>query len=107
MPEPERIDLHLRIRVQPGRRADFLGFLRGAIPYYESPGGIAIGLLEDLTDDHRFIEVVRYDDQAAYERDQHRVETDPEMRRLLAEWRGLLSEPPVVEVYRCGTPPAR
>lgn len=106
MPEHGRIDLHLRVRVQPGRRADFLAFLRGATPYYESPGGIAIGLLEDLTDDHRFIEVVRYDDRAAYERDQLRVEDDPEMRRLLAQWRALLSEPPVVEVYRCGHPAA-
>lgn len=53
----------------PGRRVDFLAFLREAIPVYESPGGIRIELLEDLQDDHRFIEVVSYEDETAYHRD--------------------------------------
>lgn len=100
-PPSGRFELHLRVRVKPGRRVEFFAFLREAIPFYESPGGIAIGLLGDLTDDHRFIEVVRYDDHAAYERDQKRVESDPDMRELLARWRELLAEPPAVEVYRC------
>jgi quinol monooxygenase YgiN len=99
-----RIDLHLRIRVQPGRRDEFLAFLREAIPFYESPGGIQIRLLQDLHDDHRFIELVLYDDQAAYQRDQVRVETDPAMRQYLARWRALLTEPPVVEVYALTRP---
>lgn len=97
---PTRIDLHLRIRVKDGRRAEFLGFLRGAIPVYESPGGIEVRLLQDLHDDHRFIELVLYEDLAVYERDQVRVANDPEILRLLERWRELLVEPPVVEVYR-------
>lgn len=100
-----RIDLHLRIRVKPGRRDDFLAFLREAIPFYESPGGIEVRLLEDLHDDHRFIELVLYDDEATYQRDQTRVAGDPEMKRLLDRWRDLLAEPPIVELYRLTFPP--
>ncbi len=48
-----RVELHLRLRVQRGRREEFLAFLREATPYYEAPGGIEIRLLEDLADDHR------------------------------------------------------
>lgn len=95
-----RVELHLRLRVQRGRREEFLAFLREATPYYEAPGGIEIRLLEDLADDHRFIELVLYEDEAGYQRDQERVERDPEMRRLLERWRGMLEGPPTVEVYR-------
>jgi quinol monooxygenase YgiN len=94
------VELHLRCRVKPGGREAFFEFLRGAIPFYESPGGIAVHLLEDAADDHRFIEMVRYESEAAYQRDQERVERDPEMRAYLARWRALLAEPPAVEVYR-------
>ena len=104
MPPPTRIDLHLRCRVTPGRREEFLAFLREAIPFYEAPGGIEIRLLQDLHDDHRFIELVLYDDQATYERDQERVASDPAMNALLARWRQLLTDPPVVEVYRLTSP---
>jgi quinol monooxygenase YgiN len=104
MEPPTRIDLHLRLHVLPGRRAEFLAFLREAIPFYESPGGITVRLLQDLRDDHRFIELVLYDDEAAYARDQERVADDPAMKAYLARWRDLLGEPPVVEVYRRLTP---
>lgn len=95
-----RIDLHLRCRVKPGRRAEFLAFLRDAIPFYESPGRITIRLLQDLQDDHRFIELVLYDDEAAYRLDQQRIENDATMKSYLTRWRELLAEPPAVEVYR-------
>jgi quinol monooxygenase YgiN len=100
MPDHTSIELHLRCRVRPGRRADFLAFLQEATPYYESPGGISIRLLEDLHNDHRFIELVVYDDEAAYTRDQERVASDPSMKAYLARWRELLAEPPMVEVYQ-------
>ncbi len=96
---PARVDLHLRVRVRQGRRDAFLSFLREAIPYYESPGCIKIRLLEDRSDDHRFIELVLYDSESDYLKDQARVESDPTMRSLLARWRELLAEPPIVEVY--------
>lgn len=95
----ERIDLHLRIRVATARRAAFDAFLREAIPFYEAPGGIRIRLLEDRADPTRLIEVVEYDSRESYERDQRRVESDPEMKRFLERWRALLEEPPIVEVY--------
>jgi len=104
MATPGRIDLHLRCRVAAGKREEFLAFLREAIPFYESPGGITVRLLQDMSDDHRFIELVLYDDHAAYERDQQRVAGDPTMKAYLARWRGLLAEPPVVEVYRLTAP---
>lgn len=97
---PTRIDLHLRIRVKPGLRGAFLDFLREATPFYEAPGGIEVRLLQDMHDDHRFIELVLYDDEAAYAGDQSRVANDPAMKAYLARWRELLVEPPVVEVYR-------
>jgi quinol monooxygenase YgiN len=104
MAQPTRIDLHLRVRVAPGRRDEFLAFLREAIPYYESPGGIEIRLLQDKADDHRFIELVLYENEQAYDRDQQRVASDPIMNRYLNRWRSLLAEPPQVEVYRLLNP---
>ena len=94
------IELHLRVRVATGRRAEFFAFLREAVPVYESPGGIVIDVLADLADEGRFIERVRYVDEAAYRRDQERVAHDPTMRRYLERWRALLAEPPIVETYR-------
>lgn len=98
------VTLHLRIIVKPGRRAEFFKFLREAIPFYESPGGIRVRLLQDLADDHRFIEVVEYADRGAYERDQERVRTDREMGWFLARWREHLAAPPEVEAYSAVPP---
>ncbi len=104
MTTPTGVELHLRIRVAPGRRDEFFEFLREAIPFYQSPGGITLCLLQDQHDDHRFIEVVSYGDRVAYERDQERVANDPTMKAMLARWRGLLAEPPVVETFFSSTP---
>lgn len=92
--------LHLRIKVSSGRREEFLAFLRDAIPFYEAPGGIRVLLLERLEDPDEFIEVVEYADQAAYERDQVRVDSDPTMRSRLDQWRALLAAPVEIETYR-------
>ena len=94
------VELHLRIRVASGDRDAFLAFLRGAVPFYESPGGIRIRLLEDRDDPERFVEVVESATERAYLDDQKRVEEDPEMKAYLSRWRELLAEPPTVEVYR-------
>lgn len=93
------VEIHLRIRVKPGGRDALHEFLREAIPYYEAPGGIAVRLLADRADDHRFIEIIEYASERAYSLDQHRVEHDPEMKALLGRWRSLLAEPSIVEVY--------
>jgi quinol monooxygenase YgiN len=95
-----RIDLHLRIRIKEGRRAEFLAFLREAIPKYEAPGGIEVRLLERLDDEHEFIEVVHYENERAYAADQERVESDPRFRALLERWRELLVDAPAIEVFR-------
>ena len=94
------VEIHLRIRVTAARRDAFLAFLREAIPFYESPGGIRVSLLRDTNDPERYIEHIGYRTEADYERDQQRVESDPEMKAYLARWRALLDEPPVVEIYR-------
>ncbi len=93
-----RVLLHLRFRVQAGRRDDLLAFLRDAVPFYEAPGGIRIGLLQDAADPDRFVEVVEYADEETYQRDQARVESDPGMRGYLARWRELLVLPIEMEV---------
>jgi len=94
------IELHLKCRVDPARRADFMAFLREAVPFYESPGGISVRVLQEVHDEHRFIEVVEYRDEAVYQQDQVRVASDPIMKSYLERWRQLLMESPVVEEYR-------
>ena len=104
MNKPPAIELHLRIRVEADKREAFLAFLRDAIPVYEAPGGIRVDLLEDKNDPTRFIERIAYETVAAYEEDDHRVQTDPTSIALIERWRALLAEPPVIEVYRSATP---
>jgi quinol monooxygenase YgiN len=94
------VELHLRVRVKSGRRGEFLEFLRGAVTFYEKPGGIRVRLLEDRADPERLIECVDYADEDTFEVDQGRAEHDPEMRRYLERWRSLLDGPPTVEIYR-------
>lgn len=101
------ISLHLRFRVEPGRRAALVDFLRGAVPYYEAPGGIRVRLLERDGDPTELIEVVEYETAEGYALDQARVENDPRMRELLATWRSLLAEPPEVTTYVEITPEIR
>lgn len=94
------IELHLRVQIPAGTRDRFFTFLHEAIPFYESPGGIRVRLLEDKSDEHRFIEVIEYDSQESFDRDDLRVREDPEMKSMLERWRALLEQPPVVEVYK-------
>jgi len=94
------VSVHLRIRVAPGRSDELRLFLREAIPFYESPGGIRVRLLGDTSAPDRFIEVIEYASEHAYLEDEERVKADPSMARYLARWRAMLAEPPVVEVYR-------
>ena len=95
-----KVELHLRLRVEPSQQDALKEFLCRAGPYYEQPGGIEVVLLRLAGEVDRFIEVVRYVDERTFEADQARVENDPRMKELLAEWRTLLAEPPVIEVYR-------
>jgi hypothetical protein len=97
---PARIDLHLRCRVLPGKREEFLAFLHEARSFYEAPGGITVRLLTDVNDDHRFIELILYDSINDFNKDQLRVANDYEMKAYLARWRSLLAEEPTVEVYQ-------
>lgn len=98
------IELHLRGVVAAGRRDDLAAFLAEAIPFYERPGGIRVRVLWDLTNPDRFLEIIEYADQGAHDRDQLRVQTDPEMLGYLHRWRGLLAGPPQVESYGVDTP---
>jgi quinol monooxygenase YgiN len=95
-----KVSVHLRIRVAADRVTDLHRFLREAIPFYESPGGIRVHLLADSGDPSRFIEVIDYLDEDAYLADDERVRSDPAMADYLARWRALLTEPPEVETYR-------
>lgn len=101
------IELHLRGVAAAGRRDDLIAFLAEAIPFYERPGGIRVRVLWDLADPDRFVEVIEYADQDAHDRDQLRVQSDPEMLAYLHRWRGLLAGPPQIETYRVTPPSAR
>lgn len=94
------VSVHLRIRVEPGRKDDLRLFLREAIPFYESPGGIHVRLLGDTSASDRFIEVIDYASEHAYLADEERVKSDATMAEYLARWRAILAEPPTVETYR-------
>lgn len=87
-----------------GRRADYLAFLREARVLASARGGIDVRLLEDPVDDHRFTELLLYDDASAYDRERQRDATDPAARLDAERWRALLAEPPVVEVWRLVDP---
>ena len=91
--------LHLRIRLKAPHPDSLMSFLRQAVPLYEAPGGIRIRLLRNRNDPQEYIEIVEYNSRKAYEDDQHRVEHDPRMKKLLQEWRSLLAGDVKVETY--------
>lgn len=96
----ERVFLHLRVRVSKENLEAFLRFLREAIPFYESPGGIRVSLVQDDMDPTSFIEIIEYDTYEVYKRDQCRANGDREMHDYLVRWRSLLMGRPEVVVYR-------
>ena len=87
-------------RVLPGRWDDVVAYATEAFDVYEAPGGIRMRLLRDDADGDRFVEVVEYADEVAYEQDQRRIEQDPQVLRLLTRWHALLDGPPRVQVLR-------
>lgn len=91
--------LHLRIKTPGDSAAALFSFLRNAIPFYESAGGVRVRLLRRVDDPTRFIEVIEYDSSEAFNRDQHRVDNDPQMQGYLQTWRSLLEEGVEVETY--------
>lgn len=95
-----RIEFHLRIQVKLDCLETFFDFLGDAIPFYEQPGGIRIRLLQNHIDPTRFIELVEYADEKTFQQDQHRVQTDPEMKGYLERWHRLLEREPEIEIYR-------
>lgn len=94
------VTLMLRFSVATDRHGELKAFLARARPYYEQPGGIHVRLLENLAGPGDFVEIVEYQDEETYRRDQVRVETDPGMKALLAEWRTFHVGGLVVEAYR-------
>lgn len=90
--------LHLRIKT-PKSGDHLFAFLKDAIPYYESPGGVRVRLLRRIEDPTRFVEVIEYDSKEAFDKDQQRVDKDPQMRSYLQTWRSLLDDDVEVESY--------
>ena len=101
------VTLILQFSVAASRHGELLAFLARAKPYYEHPGGIRVRLFQSLNSPEEFIEVVEYRDEKAYGHDQLRVDTDPDMRALLQEWRALHSGPVSAQAYgELSIPPA-
>ena len=99
--------IHLQGRAAEGRWEDLVSFLRAAIPFYEEPGGIRVRLLRDAEVPDAFIEIIEYQTEESYTRDQHRVENDPAMVARLEEWRGLLTGPVETQILHDVTPDLR
>ena len=97
------MSVHLRIRVPEGGREALLAFLDEAVPFYESPGGIRVRLLAHAEAGDRFVEQVDHVDERTYQADEERLRSEATVAGYLDRWRGLLAEPPVVEVYRPAT----
>jgi len=89
----------LKGRVQSGQREELVRFLRDAVLCYERPAGILTRLLCDVDDPDAFVELIEYADRDAYDADQQRVASDPEMRTYLDRWHALLASAPVVQTY--------
>jgi hypothetical protein len=92
--------VHLRSRVARAARDDLVAFLATAKRFYEEPAGISVGLLWDVAETGRFIEVITYADRTTHDRDAERVDSDPVMGGYLQRWHQLLTEPVTVERYR-------
>lgn len=88
----------LAYRIPDARRDALLAFLRDAVPIYERPGAIRVGLFESADEPGLFLELVAYASDAAYEADQVRVDRDAEMSATLARFRETVGGP--VEVRR-------
>lgn len=90
----------LRYAVPSERRAALLEFLAGAVSLYESPGGIRVGLYEEMRRPGAFLELVAYAGEEDFAADQTRVETHPEWTRALARWREIVGGPIEVSLAR-------
>jgi len=87
-------------RIPAARRAELLAFLRDAVPFYERPGGIRVGLYESADEPGLYLELVAYADEAAYAADQTRVERDAEMVATLDRFRAVVGGPTEVRRMR-------
>jgi len=76
-----------------------MDFLAEAIPFYESTGDLKVRVLQDTSDSDAFIEIIEYDSQEGFEKDNKRTESDPEMQQYLSRWRSLIDQLDV-KVYR-------
>lgn len=85
-------------RVPASRREGLFDFLRGAIPFYERPGRIRVGLFESADEPGLYLELVAYANEEAYAADQDRVERDREMLSTLDRFKAAVGGP--VEVRR-------
>lgn len=94
-------------RLPPERRSALLEFLEEALPLYERPGGVRVGLYESLDEPGLFLELVSYASTGAYEADQLRVDQDPEMVATLARFKAVVSGPVEVRRMRSIAPRAR
>ncbi|MFZ2164765.1 MAG: hypothetical protein WAV45_04820 [Propionibacteriaceae bacterium] len=97
------ITLYLRCRLATSREALEEFFFR-ARSTYEAPSGITACLQWNLDDPASFVEVFAYQDRATFEADQVRVNDDPAMRALIAEWHTHLDGPPLVEACEDARP---
>lgn len=103
-PSETPVTLHLRIRQRNEDSAQLEEFLAEAAACYERLGDCRVRLLQNMDDRRSFIEVVEYDNHAAYLRGEERTESDPEMRGHLERWRALIDGRPEAEVYLDLTP---
>lgn len=96
------LQLGLNCKELTGR--ELTGYLSKAVPFYRNVGDVDVRLLRSLDKPGHFVEIIEYATEEAFQADQDRMAHDKQMQDLLAEWRGLLVDPPQVEHFADITP---
>lgn len=78
--------LMLHISTPKGGQENLIRTLKQALPYYKQPGGIRVRLLNSIDRPDDYIEMIEYETEEGYLRDQQRVFHDAKMRELIDQW---------------------
>ena len=92
--------LHLKFTFTGADPAQILAMVKAATPFYELFGSRHIRLLQNVDDPTRFIQVIDYDADEAFELNRQRIASDPRMQAYLQAWRAVLPGAVEIDVFK-------
>ena len=95
-----RRTLHLRFTLPASEPAQILAMVRAATPFYEFFGGTTIKLLQNVDDPSKYIQVIEYETDEAFEINRQRIASDPRMQGYLQAWRAVLPGAVEIDVFK-------